>query len=192
LNNTFRNDSRPAQDGLEQMGVDELTGTQRIIRVVEDCFEPHGIGSAVDLVVNQCEPSGGEPGLIAPIEDLYRGIRSANRDCRQRVRRQRKDHRNRFDLSNHDNARIGGRDHIADIDHSNACNPVDRRRYACVVELDLSVLHASLVSLNGRPQRGDLGLLPVHESLTETSVRRAKSLFALASCASSLARMAWA
>src|SRR5262249_41684612 len=122
-------------------------------------------GSGVDLVVDGEKLAGFELGgvvAVVSIDDELSAFAQFAGYLRQLILREREDHRNRLQLSDHQKAvGVRGVDGVADVDEPQNDAATNWGRYMGINDLQLGAIDDPLVSLNGTFKLTDLGALGI-------------------------------
>ncbi len=149
-----RDDELIGQRIHQQVHVHELLGEQRVILVVEHRLQPRRARRAVDLVVHREERARRDLLRVVAVERLHRQMRALPqllRDLRQRILRNREQHRDRLQLGDHHHARrVAGVDDVPGVHQAQARDTRDRGGDLRVDELQLRVVDVGGVLLGGR------------------------------------------
>src|SRR5215471_19234120 len=150
LDGTCRNRDGISADIDFDADIDELSGPQCFVFVVEYRFVIDGAGCLIDLIVDHGEVSARQI-LAARVLNQHLDLAVLlGTYLRQRIRRQCKSDKYRTQLIDDDNAAAVGRaHHVARIDQPGTGPAIDRRANLGIVELSLRHVDHCLVGLNG-------------------------------------------
>jgi hypothetical protein len=117
-----------AQSVHQQPDIDELAGPQLQLGIRELGLHLHGPGGLIDLVVDDLQHTAIDHGLVVAAErlDRQRPLRGRLVDAPQLLLRQAKEHRNRLDLRDDDDAAaaaIASAHDVALVDHADSGAP---------------------------------------------------------------------
>jgi hypothetical protein len=140
-----------APDLRQEPDVDELTGPQRLVGILEAGLVDDRRGRRVDLVVDHRELAGREFAAVGIGGDnLDVALPQPAANLGQRGRGQREADPDRADLvDGDDTGRVGRAHDVADVDEARADPAVDRRADAAVAELHLRQIDLRLIGVDG-------------------------------------------